>query len=323
MIPDVDVVVLSWERRDDTLETLRSVLSQEEVSVTLWVVDQGSSPDQVAELRSLANGHSNVRLVEVGSNIGVPAGRNLGMGRGRAEWVVCLDNDAVFASSLALSRAAEQLTSSSRVGAVAFRAEEYLSGDVDPTTWVYPPQLAHHDETVPVSRFVGVGHALRRAAFEAAGGYDERLFFCEEELDLSYKLIGLGYHILYDPGIVVRHKVSPEVRMRWDDGRTYYQTRNAVLVHHRHHRTLPGTLSRAGGWLVRAGFNRELGQAVRGIRDAARLWRAGGDEWPPLGREARRYIDEHDTRHRGSWLRRLRREVLVGLPTGRHTGDQP
>lgn len=314
MIPEVDVVVLSWGRREDTLDALQSVLSQERVEPRLWVVDQGSPPEQVADLRALAASHPKVHLMELGRNIGVPGGRNAGIRRGEAEWVVCMDNDAVLASPDALARVAERFRSSPRLGAVAFRSEDYRSGAVDRTAWAYPVSLMHVDRPVMVTRFVGVGHGLRREAFEAVGGYDDRLFFCEEELDLSCKLIGRGYHIVYDPGIVVRHKVSREARVSWDDARVYYQTRNAVLVDHRHHRSTTRTLATAAGWVTRAAFNRRVGPALRGIRDAARMWRGDREQYLPLGPEARRYIEAHDTRLRGSWLRRLRREVLAGLP---------
>jgi GT2 family glycosyltransferase len=168
-------------------------------------------------------------------------------------------------------------------------------------------------EPVPVSRFVGVGHALRRAAFNDAGGYDAGLFFCEEELDLSYRMIDRGYWIVYDPSIVVLHKRSPEERVEWDQGRTYYQVRNAVLVQHRHHRRSMATALVALGWLLRAFYNRQGRQAARGLIDAIRVLRneryAG-----MLSADARRYVWQHDTKLRGSLLKRLRYEVLAALP---------
>jgi GT2 family glycosyltransferase len=319
--PAVDVVVLSWNRPAETMETLDSVLAQEQVRVRLWVVDQGSHPSQVADLRALSGRNPAVQLIELGRNVGVPAGRNIGVRAGSADWVVSLDNDAVFASPGAMATAVSRLVAFPRVGAVAFRAEDYSTGDLDRTSWVYPSALETCAEPVPVARFVGVGHALRRSAFEAAGGYDERLFFCEEELDLSYRVIDRGYRILYDPSIVIRHKVSPASRVGWTADRVYYQTRNAVLVHHRHYRSHPITLSVAGGWLMRAAYNGKPWQALRGLRDAARMWRDTRDLHPPLGPDARRYIREHDTRLRGSPLARLRREVLAGLPNERASGE--
>lgn len=312
--PTVDVVLLSWNRLDDTLAAVDSVLAQEIDSLALWVVDQGSSPEQVAALGRLSAHLPDVNLIELPRNVGVPAGRNIGINAGTAEFVVCLDNDAVFDTPYALSSAVDRLASDPGLGAVAFRALEHSTRELDLGSWAYPRVHMQTSNPVPVTRFVGVGHALRRAAFIDAGGYDEELFFCEEELDLSYRMIDSGYRILYDPSIVVLHKASAEERIDWDRGRVYHQARNAVVVQHRHHRRLSTTALVAAGWLLRALYNRQGHQAMKGVRDAVRLLMAHS-QTGGLSAEARRYVWEHDTRLRGSLLRRLRHDVLTALPT--------
>ncbi|HEX6301451.1 MAG TPA: glycosyltransferase [Acidimicrobiia bacterium] len=314
MPPTVDVVLLSWNRLDDTLAAVDSVLTQEIDSMALWVVDQGSDPKQVAALRRLAADHPEVNLVARSHNVGVPAGRNIGIYSGIAEFVVCLDNDAVFDTPYTLSQAVDLLASDPGLGAVAFRALDHSTRELDLGSWAYPRVHMEASQPVPVTRFVGVGHAVRRAAFIEAGGYDEDLFFCEEELDLSYRMIECGYRILYDPSIVVLHKGSAEERIDWNRGRVYHQARNAVWVQHRHHRRLVKTALVASGWLLRAVHNRQGRQAIRGVRDAIRLLK-GEDHTASLSTEARRYIWENDTRLRGSLLKRLRHDVLTALPT--------
>ncbi len=46
------------------------------------------------------------------------------------------------------------------------------------------------------------------AAWEQAGGYDAKLFFCWEEFDFCLRAIALGWRIRYRGDIVIRHKVS-------------------------------------------------------------------------------------------------------------------
>lgn len=314
MQPTVDVVVLSWNRREDTLDAIASVLAQEIDSAGVWIVDQGSAPGQLSTLRRLAATRAEVQLIELGHNVGVPEGRNLGIRAGEADFIVCLDNDAVLASPHAIAMAMSRLASDERLGAVAFKALDFNTRTLDLGAWAYP--RAHMDVTTPVrvSRFVGVGHALRRSAFVEAGGYDGRLFFCEEELDLSYRMIDRGYQIVYDPSIEVLHKRSREERMDWDEGRTYHQVRNAVLVHHRHHGRVIDTAIVALAWGLRAVYNRHALQGVRGVRDALRHINA--DHFTPsiIGEEAREYLWCHDTALRGSWLNRLRHDVLSVFP---------
>lgn len=315
MPPTVDVVLLSWNRLDDTVAAVESVLAQDIDSFALWIVDQGSKPGQVAHLRQLSINHPEVHLVELSRNLGVPAGRNIGIGSGTADFIVCLDNDAIFDSPRTLAMAVDRLASDDRMGAVAFRALDYATRELDLGSWAYPRVQMERTDPVPVARFVGVGHALRRSAFVDAGGYDEGLFFCEEELDLSFRMIDRGYWIVYDPSIVVLHKQSPEGRMRWDRGRVYHQVRNSILVHHRHHRRLPSTLLVASGWMIRALYNRHGWQAVRGARDAIKTLTDERETGQGLSTDARRYVWEHDTRLRGPLRKRLRQDVLTALPT--------
>ncbi len=89
---------------------------------------------------------------------------------------------------------------------------------------------AHTEDEFWATRFVGAGHAIRRRAFEAACGYDDRLFFGGEERDLCYRIINVGYRIRYVPSISVRHKIAPEGRVRWDAGRYYYAMRNTLYI---------------------------------------------------------------------------------------------
>jgi GT2 family glycosyltransferase len=69
------------------------------------------------------------------------------------------------------------------LGAIGFRILVDATGTDDLLSWGYPRSLlARAGEVFDAAPFVGAGHAIRRAAWEAAGGYDEALFFCWEEL---------------------------------------------------------------------------------------------------------------------------------------------
>lgn len=313
--PAVDVVVLSMGRTESTLETLRDVLDQQAVDVRLTVVDQGSAPEHLERLRAFAADHRRVEVVEVGRNIGVPGGRNLGARRGHAPILVGIDNDAVFDRPDALAQVIERFAVEPQLGALGFRALNHFTGQPDWSSWAYPSTLRSREaEPFTAARFVGVGHAVRRRAFEETGGYEEALFFCEEELDLSYKLIACGWTIAYEPAIAVRHKVAPEARVSWNDRRLYLQTRNAVYLHWRYHRKLGETLMIAGGWGLRGLANRGGWQASRGLLAALGMCLRSRGDALRLGPAGRRYVWEHDTRWRGSVLDRARREALAPLP---------
>ena len=309
----VDVVVLSWNRAKDTLDCLDSILSQEGVELTVWIVDQGSSPEYLQSLRERCH-HPAVNLIELGENIGVPAGRNRGMRAGVAPLIVCLDNDAVFRDSQVIKRACEAFHQDPELGALGFAIYDSKTGGPDTGSWGYPFPVEDYFLTpFLAARFCGAGHAIRRTAFEKTNGYDERLFFFAEELDLSYQLIAQGYVTAYDPDLAVDHRLNQEARVDWNRGRYYYNVRNMVYLNFKHFRDPWQLFVYSMGYLLKGVLNRQTRASLRGLLDAFRLVWRHHRTMVPLSQRARSYIEEHETRPRGSLWSRCKREVLVKL----------
>ncbi|MBN1668947.1 MAG: glycosyltransferase family 2 protein [Anaerolineales bacterium] len=317
--PAIDVVILSWNRADLTLATIENVLAQQGVQTHIWLVDQGSQPEDLARIRTAAAAHENVALTELDGNIGVPGGRNLGMRLGKAEYILGLDNDAIFEEPGALLAIVQHFKAQPELGILGLRIKNYYNQQDDPNWWAYPRALfAQRQQPFLATRFSGCAHAIRRSMLEKTRGYDEALFFYWEELDLAYQFIQHGYLIRYEPSIAVLHKVSPEARVRWEHNRYYYLVRNILYLSLKYERRYGYTLLQAGGYFLKGIFNRLGRQAVTGIKDAfimsfqaRRTWQLDN---PALSQQARAYLYEHDTRHRGNLWRRMLQEVLVKLP---------
>lgn len=316
-LPIVDVVLLSLDRPALTEAAAESALRQEGVSPRVIIVDQGSSEQQLRTLRELAL-HPQVELIELGENRGVPGGRNIGMRRGEAPYVVSIDNDAEFASPRDLLRVVERFQRHPEAAALTFRILNESGGD-DETSWNHPPALkAVRDEEFTATTFVGCGHAIRRTAVTETGGYDDSLFFMWEEYDLSIRLINEGHAILYTPEVRILHKVSPEARVRWDGSRFYYLVRNALYLEYKFRGWSRGFFARVVGYVVKGALNRALGQAVRGVRDGiAMCWKAPADVRRGVFRltpAAERYVAINDRAHRGGVVGRIRDQLLASLP---------
>jgi GT2 family glycosyltransferase len=267
--PEVDVIILSWNRTDDLLTAIASAVEQIGVSRRILIVDQGSEPQHVEQLESFIGGCSEITLKKLGRNIGVAGGRNEATAMGNGRFVVALDSDAVFADTATLARAAGHLDANPNLAAIGFSIENYFTGANDELSWDYPGHQP--DRRFPTTRFIGAGHAIRREAFEAAGGYDSRLFFCQEELDLCYRMLNLGYRIEYFPGAKIRHKVSPDHRVAWDGGRYFFTVRNALYTSYKFGAPLPRLAVAAAAFLARGAFNGVAGAALRGLGAAIGL----------------------------------------------------
>lgn len=323
LAPEVDIIILSLDRAEDTIAAIDSALSQRGLRQKIWIVDQGSHPDAIERLQRHVANKPGIHLEVAGRNLGVPGGRNLASRLGCAPYIVALDNDAIFRGDDELAKAVGRLEEDASLAAVGFRVLNFYSREDDELSWGYPKSLkSRSDREFLATRFVGTGHALRRSAFEAVGCYDDSLFFYWEEMDICYRLINRGYRILYAPEVVILHKVSPEHRVNWASGRFYYLVRNRLYIEYKYGTPVPRILALAAGYVLKGIYNGVGAQAQRGAREAINMCRRyrrthDGRADSRLSADAHRYIFDNDLRHRGSLWRRLYLELFARLPGSR------
>jgi len=321
----VDVIILSWNRPEDTIAAIASAAEQEGVSKRVLIVDQGSEPENLKQLEDYLVGVPCATLRKLGHNVGVAGGRNIASAMGNAPYIVALDSDAIFTDGYALATAVAHMDARPQLCATAFRITNYFTGENDATSWDYPPGC-RPDTGFPTTRFIGAGHAMRRDVFNSVGMYDERLFFCGEEIDLSYRMLNAGYRIAYVPEVSIRHKVSPEHRVLWGRGRYYYTVRNSLYSAYKFGTPLPRLLLGAAAFVLRGWRNRIPLAALRGLFDAVDMCQAyrktldGGARTdannPPayvLSSETWRYIRQCEPARQEPLLAKIRRQ-FVRLP---------
>jgi GT2 family glycosyltransferase len=314
---DADVLILALDRAADTIAAIASALAQEGVSRHVVVLDQGSHPVALMQIAAAVAGRGDVTLASAGGNLGVAAGRNLAASLGHGRVLVALDNDAEFADPTTLARAVAALDAAPGLAAIGFRIVLHAGGADDLSSWGYAPALlARAAGTFDAATFVGAGHAIRRAAWDAAGGYDASLFFCLEELDFCLRAIAAGWRVRYRGDLVVRHKVSAERRVGWSGDRWFYFVRNRIYIARKWNAGWPALTLRIAAYLVKGLRNGVLWPTLRAVAAAGRM------PVVPQSMPAtlRAYLARHDTAHRGGGWMRLRGEVLTRLPGGRGGG---
>ena len=160
---DADVVILAFDRPEETVQAIASALEQRGVSRHVFVVDQGSQPETMQQLFAAVAGRSDATLVSLGHNLGVAGGRNRGSELGRGRVIVGLDNDAVFANRDTLAAAVAALDAEPALAAIGLRILTDATGDDDVSSWGYPRELlSRSDCCFDAVTFVGAGHAIRR-----------------------------------------------------------------------------------------------------------------------------------------------------------------
>jgi len=142
------------------------------------------------------------RVIEIAGPRGPAAARNRGTQDARGAIIVFIDADVVAAPDVLVqmrARLHERPELSAVFGAYDERPREaaFIS-QYRNLSHSYFHQTANAEAR---TFWAGLG-AVRRDAFEAVDGFDERFARpCIEDIDLGYRLSGLGYKILLDPAI--------------------------------------------------------------------------------------------------------------------------
>ena len=253
-------------------------------------------------------GRNDATLVALDHNHGVAGGRNRGTALGHGRVVVGLDNDAEFANAHTLARAVAALDADPSVAAIGCRIVLYATGADDLSSWGYPVSLlGRAGEAFDAATFVGAGHAIRRAAWDACGGYDESLFFCWEEFDFCLRAIQQGWRIRYRGDLAIRHKVCSEQRCAWSGTRWFFFVRNRLYIERKWGRSWLSLAPRIAGYLLRGARNAALLRTLHAMGAAVGM--STGAERRHLSDGARAYLQATDTALRGSLALRLRHEV--------------
>ncbi len=204
-------IILTYHRGAFLQQCLDSIYAQEGLPrpYEVIVVDNGgdaqAAPPSDPEIR--------LRVEVPAENLWATGGRNLGMQLARGEYLVFIDDDAVWAAPNSVERLLRPLEQNPGCGAVAVKS---LQPDGQPILIELPhpdkAYLLRQQAPVEVPYFYTMGVAIRAAALEKTGHYPQRFRIYAEELDLSLRLIDAGYTILYDPDAAVLHHKTEQGR---------------------------------------------------------------------------------------------------------------
>lgn len=171
---EVTVVIPTHNRTALLRRTLRSVLAQEGVELTVLVVDDGSVDGTEASVRALDD--PRVTLLRHPVARGVSAARNTGLAHATTPWVAFVDDDDLWAPGKlraqldALAQAPQARWSST--GSVDIDRQCRISG------WHLPPDVTDLSSDLLVRNHVpggGSGVLADRELAVAVGGFDEAI----------------------------------------------------------------------------------------------------------------------------------------------------
>ena len=266
-VPDLSVIIVSWNVRDLLSRCLGSLIAGDEsdpLQLEVIVVDNASQDDTATYV---STHFPQVRLLVNDGNAGFAAANNQGLALARGRYCLLLNPDTELVDD-ALGRMVGYMDSHPQVGVLGPQLR-YPDGRPQPSRRRFPTfatallestplqqvlpanrVLRHYyvkdrpaDETQEVDWLVGASLLVRRQVVETAGGLDEGYFMYFEELDWCRRIRDAGWKIVYFPEAVVIHhegqssrQVVPLRHIRFQSSKVRYFTK--------HHGRVAGELLR-------------------------------------------------------------------------------
>ena len=219
---EVDVVAVAYQ----SAATLRGCVEplSRMPGVRVTVVDNASPDDSAATIADLP-----VEIIRAPRNGGFSYGCNLGAARATAPYLLFLNPDARIGAEalVALLRVLREDPGTGLVGPRILDDD----GSLSPSQRRFPrlrstyaqalflhrlwPNAPWSDELIrdetayehagTAEWLSGACMLVRRSAYEAVGGFDERFFLYCEDTDLCLRLWQAGHAVRFEPAAVVRH----------------------------------------------------------------------------------------------------------------------
>ena len=220
---EVSIVLLSLLRRKDTQRCIESLFTYTKVPFEIIIVDMGASAEIALWLNGLQESHEEIVVINNLSNVGTSKGRNQGFKAARGQYIVFLDNDAEVTPDW-LTPLIACASSNTDIGACGSKIispkgdvifapptikNSYVNKKLVETGLEFTHTLHHDDDEVrqqqEVTWYPSTCLLIKRHVFSMTGGFDEKLFMCEEDKDLSFLIKQIGFKIIYVPTSTVYH----------------------------------------------------------------------------------------------------------------------
>ncbi|HEY0604256.1 MAG TPA: glycosyltransferase family 2 protein, partial [Herpetosiphonaceae bacterium] len=252
---DLSIIIVAYNSPDLLQATLESLARHTlGISYELIVVDNSPAPG-IALPDHLA---AQLQLIRNPQNAGFAAANNLGLRLSQGRYIALLNPDTLLHDD-ALSALVRWLDAHPDVGAVGPQLlqsdglpQPYSHGSAPTPGYLIRRILSHlcggylHDwagsQPKPADWVAGTCMIVRRSAFEAVGGLDERFFLYFEDVDWGWRLRRAGWPVVFVPGVTITHigggSIGPHARRHYD--------RSLVRLYAKYY----GSLAGFGVWLA-------------------------------------------------------------------------
>ena len=248
---EVSIITINYNGLEDTCALIETIPFNENMEVI--VVDNASN-NQEADI--IAQRYPYIKVIRSDQNLGFAGGNNLGIQAAHGRYLFLVNNDTVF-KDFNIHTLIDRMESSPEIGIICPKIR-FAWGNNPIQFAGYTPlskitvrnralgfgQEDHGQyNTAHLTPYAhGAAMLIRREAIDKVGLMPECYFLYYEELDWSMMFTRAGYQIWYEPACTIYHKESQATGQN-SPLRTYYLTRNRLLLVHRNPQEFSGMLA--------------------------------------------------------------------------------
>lgn len=211
----VSVVIVNYNGLRHLKKCIPSVKKTEKVRFEIIVADNGSEDSSVEWLREH---HPDVRIIEIGANVGFGEGNRQGVLASSGQWVAFLNNDTVVDPDwlhelLRVSMEDPEIGASCSTLCLMQHPEilNGVGGGMSKLGYGYDRRYACPLETAGITEATedvffptAAAMLMSRRDFDAHG-FDRRIFMYHEDVDLGWRLRLLGRRVVVSRDSIVYH----------------------------------------------------------------------------------------------------------------------
>lgn len=220
------IIILNWNGTDDTIECLNSLENQTYNNFHIYLIDNNSKKEELDKLIKFVKNKKNINFILNSSNLGFAGAHNKIfkeiINEGKYDFVFLLNNDTVVEKEFVESiwRRIEQ---SPKTGMVSTKMINYHNKE---TINNLGHKLLNTGEILPIgnnepiekytSSFHNAGASGGGALYsvnmlKSIGIFDNYFVTGYEDAELGVRALITGYELIFDPDIIIYHKVGASV----------------------------------------------------------------------------------------------------------------
>jgi hypothetical protein len=213
--PPMDIFMVTYHRDghgtwSSTERAIRSVLERTTTPFVLTLVDNGSEEDFLHRLRALTRGDHRIRLIELEENLMCGPASNVALKLAQSEFVFYFCSNEGYAARSGWERPCLRYMRARpdvAIGGRLIASPSWPDGrGYTRQDWFADfrnPEFAQRNPDREFFHVQGGIWVLRRAVYEAVGGFSDRRPQAQTDVEYSYFLESQGYTLGDIPGILV------------------------------------------------------------------------------------------------------------------------